>query len=204
MDLIEKKADISLDEFNFYVERGYVSVDTETTGLDYRTDKLCTVQLFADNLGIILQYSNSLPYDNLKRLFLSNQIIKIFHNAVFDVSFLMKNLNLEDFGKLVCTKISSKILNGLEHKNSLKALLNEYLNVSIDKREQMSDWSKEILSQSQKMYALNDVRYLYPLWDKLRQELEHSGQYAIASKCFEFVPIYKTMTDMGIENIFKY
>ena len=204
MNIIEKKTDISLDELEYFLKQEYVSVDTETTGLNYRTDKLCTIQLFAGDLGIILKYSISTPYDNLKSLFLSNKVTKIFHNAVFDVSFLMNNLALERFGKLVCTKISSKIISGLDHNNSLKILLYKYLNVSIDKQEQMSDWSKDNLSKSQKMYAINDVRYLLPLWEKLRQELEDRGRCEIAYSCFGFIPTYKLMTDMEIDNIFKY
>ena len=113
MNLIEKKTDISLGELHFFKECGYVSIDTETTGLNYKLDRLCTIQLYAENCGIIIQFSKTEMFNNLKKLFLSDQVIKIFHNAVFDVSFLMENLNLNSFGLLVCTKISSKIVNGL-------------------------------------------------------------------------------------------
>ena len=143
-------------------------------------------------------------FNNLKKLFLSDQVIKIFHNAVFDVSFLMENLNLNSFGLLVCTKISSKIVNGLAHNNTLKALVSEYLGIQISKEERQSDWTQELLSESQKIYAINDVKYLYPLWNKLRNELIENDKYAVATNCFDFIPTYKVMTDMGIDNIFNY
>ena len=111
---------------------------------------------------------------------------------------------MDNFGKLVCTRIASKLVNGLEHSNSLKPLLKEYLNVEINKSEQLSDWSKKILSDSQKKYAVNDVRYLHHLWNKLYKEIIDKDLEEVAVKCFEFVPYYKKITDLGIENIFAY
>lgn len=204
MQLIEKDDDLSQKEKNLFFESQYVCIDTETTGLSYINDRLCTIQLFSEGYGIIIRYNNYSKYENLKELLLSDKVIKIFHNAVFDVSFLMVNLKLDNFGKLVCTKIASKILNGLRHNNSLKCLLNEYLNVEISKNERLSDWSKDLLSDSQKEYAINDVKYLHQLWDVLYVELKERGVEQIAFECFEFVPYYKKLTDKGIENIFAY
>ena len=204
MQIIEKEKDLSIKEKNFFFKMGYVCVDTETTGLSYLNDKLCTIQLFCEDYNIIIKFDKCRDYDNLKEILYSDKVTKIFHNAVFDVSFLMKNLNMDDFGKIVCTKIASKIVNGLGHNNSLKPLLKEYLNVEINKSEQLSDWSRSVLSDSQKEYAINDVKFLYRLWNELYMELVEKGLEEVAVKCFEFVPCYKKITDLGIENIFTY
>ena len=127
MQIIEKEKDLSIKEKNFFFEMGYVCVDTETTGLSYLNDKLCTIQLFCEDYNIIIKFDKRQDYDNLKEILYSDKVTKIFHNAVFDVSFLMKNLNMDDFGKIVCTKIASKIVNGIGHNNSLKPLLKEKL-----------------------------------------------------------------------------
>lgn len=202
IQIIEK--DLSTEKKDYLFEIGYVCIDTETTGLNYLDDELCTIQLFCEDYTVIIRFNKYQDYHNLKEVLYSNKVTKIFHNAVFDVSFLMKNLNMDSFGKLVCTKIASKIANGLEHNNSLKPLLKEYLNIEINKSEQLSDWSKRILSDSQKEYAINDVKYLYRLWDKLHMELVSKGLDGIADRCFEFIPYYKKITDLGIENIFAY
>lgn len=204
MQIIEKKKDLSIKEKNFLFEMGYVCIDTETTGLSYLDDKLCTIQLFCEDFNVIIKFDECQDYNNLKEILYSNKVTKIFHNAVFDVSFLMNNLNMNDFGNIVCTKIASKIVNGLEHNNSLKPLLKEYLNVEINKSEQLSDWSKSVLSDKQKEYAINDVKYLYQLWNELHMELVDRGLEKVAEKCFEFVPCYKMLTDLEIENIFAY
>lgn len=204
MQIIEREKDLLLEEKDFLLEIGYVCIDTETTGLNYLADKLCTIQLFCDDLSMIIRFNKNQKYNNLKEILYSDKVLKIFHNAVFDVSFLMKNLNMDNFGKIACTKIASKLVNGLEHKNSLKLLLKEYLSIEINKSEQLSDWSKDTLSDSQKEYAINDVKYLYYLWNKLYKELANKGLEEVAVKCFAFIPCYKKITDLGIENIFVY
>ncbi|MCC2826592.1 ribonuclease D [Faecalicatena orotica] len=204
MQIIEKTEDLSITEKEFFFKKQYVCIDTETTGLDYLHDKLCTIQLFCENYSIIIKFDTFQTYNNLKEILYCHEITKIFHNAVFDVSFLMKNLNMDSFGKIVCTKIASKIVNGLTHNNSLKPLLKEYLNIDINKSEQLSDWSKSSLSDDQINYAINDVKFLYYLWNKLHLELINKNLDELADKCFEFVPYYKEITDLGIENIFAY
>lgn len=204
MQVFEKCDDLSETEIILFTKNGYVCVDTETTGLNYINDNLCTIQLFCEDYSVLIKFDRSVDYTNLKQLLMSNEVLKIFHNAVFDVSFLMKNLELDVFGKLVCTKISSKLVNGIHHNNSLKPLLKEYLNVEINKKEQLSDWSKERLSLSQKEYAVNDVKYLRFLWTALYQQLKENNLTEIAFSCFEFVSNYKRLTDRGIENIFAY
>ena len=94
MQIIEKEKDLSIKEKNFFFEMGYVCVDTETTGLSYLNDKLCTIQLFCEDYNIIIKFDKRQDYDNLKEILYSDKVTKIFHNAVFDVSFLMKNLNI--------------------------------------------------------------------------------------------------------------
>lgn len=205
MKIIEKNdSDISIEELNIFKASGYVCVDTETMGLNYLLDALCTIQLFCEECSILIKYNNEMKYENLLELFYSNDVIKIFHNAVFDVSFLMNNLKMSDFGKLVCTRIASKLVNGIEHNNSLKPLLKEYLGIEIDKKHQVSDWSRKDLSIEQKKYAMNDVRYLYLLWEKLYTQLKDKGMLDLAYECYRFVPRYKELTDKGIQNIFAY
>lgn len=167
-------------------------------------DKLCTIQLYVEDYGIIIKYNNCLDYPRLKSVLNSSDVTKIFHNAVFDVSFLMKNFQMDSFGKLVCTKITSKLVNGMSHNNSLKPLLKEYLNIEIDKSQQLSNWGIRSLSLEQRNYAINDVRYLLPLWENLYEELKNKGLENVAVNCFRFIPNYKKLLDMGINNIFNY
>lgn len=196
--------DITENELKLFNECGYVCVDTETTGLNYKENNLCTIQLFCTKCSVLIRFDKNQNYYNLKELMLDKKIMKIFHNAVFDVSFLMNNLCLDRFGKIVCTKIASKLVNGIDHNNSLKPLLKEYLNVEITKDQQLSDWNQRKLTVEQKEYAMNDVRFLKQLWEKLSSELKNIQKYDLALECFQFIPDYKLILDNGITNIFTY
>lgn len=200
----KNKKDITEEELNLFYTNKYVSIDTETTGLNFLEDQLCTIQLFSENIAILIRFDPNAEYKRLKELFTSSEVVKIFHNAVFDVSFLMQNLNLNNFQNIVCTKISSKIVNGLTHKNSLKPLLKEYLNIDISKNMQLSDWSSDILSKNQIEYAIDDVRYLRDLWILLKNQLNEKGLCSIAEDAFSYIPSYIRLKQMGIDDIFVY
>jgi len=196
--------DLLTEEYEKFFLDGCIAVDTETTGLNFREDSLCIIQLYSVNYNCIIRYSKEIEYTNLKKILEDKQIKKIFHNAVFDVSFLMKNLYLKEVNNIACTRISSKLVNGLGHNNSLKPLLKEYLNVDISKEYQVSDWNVKNLSQGQLNYAINDVRYLDGLWKVLEQELENRELKDMAEKIFEFIPTYVLLQMKDIDNIFVY
>lgn len=201
---IKINSDISLEELLKIRNDKVVAIDTETTGLDFKIHKLCTIQLYSASCSIIIRYDNGTKYNNLINLLLDDSILKIFHNAVFDVSFLMNNLKIDDVKNLACTKISSKLIHGLGHNNSLKSLLKEYLGISIDKAMQLSNWENPKLSNEQLLYAMNDVLYLDELYNKLYNILMVSKLDVIAKKTFEYIPIYVKTQLMNIDNIFVY
>jgi ribonuclease D len=140
----------------------------------------------------------------LIKILQNTQIKKIFHNAVFDVSFLLKNLKIDNVDNIICTRISSKLVNGLEHKNSLKPLLKEYLDIDITKEFQTSDWTAKTLTQGQLDYAMSDVIYLRSLWDKLEIELSEQNLLSLAHRIFNFIPTYVLLQMKNIDNIFIY
>lgn len=202
--LIVLENDLSEDIVIEIEKNGIVAIDTETTGLDFLKDSLCTIQLCSKDIQVILKYNNALEYQNLTKILIDEKIIKVFHNAVFDVSFLMKNIDIINVNNIVCTKISSKLVNGLKHNNSLKPLLNEYLNIDIDKSYQLSNWKAETLTEGQLLYAMNDVKYLEILWNKMKIQLCEKELLGLANKIFDFIPSYVLLKMKGIDNIFLY
>lgn len=202
--IIHRSVDISQQELSKFCQNGIVAIDTETTGLDFMCDRLCTIQIYCKEQAVIIKYCKDCEYPNLKYLLASKNVRKVFHNATFDVSFLMKNLGYDCINNIVCTKIGSKIINGLNHDNSLKGLLKEYLQIIISKNQQLSDWTKEELSEEQVDYAMNDVRYLEELWYRIKDELVRCNLYSEAETCFQYIPTYVKLQEKGISNIFVY
>jgi ribonuclease D len=198
------EGDLSMSQRDRILEKCKdLAVDSETTGLNALESNLSIIQLCADDHFFIIRINTKAKPKYLATLFSEKKIKKILHHAPFDLAFIMHHLDINCIQNVVCTKIAYKILYGIEQKNSLKELVSNYFGVLVDKSMQKSDWDSE-LTDEQINYAINDVRYLTPLWYKLEQGLQEKGQMELAQKCFDFLPSQAFLSNKGIENIFKY
>lgn len=196
--------DLTKEELEEIKKCNYVAIDTETTGLNFMCDKLCTIQLHNDNVSFFVKIKSGVSYVNIEELLFESDCVKIFHNAMFDVSFLMTKFEHTEMKKIICTKISSKLIHGLEHDNTLKGLVKNYLDVEFDKQYRISDWCSDDLTNEQINYAMSDVKYLYPLWSLQKIELIEKNLYDLAQRCFDFIPCYIKLKSAKIDNIFEY
>ena len=178
-----------------------VAVDTETQGLNLQRDRLCVVQLSAgDGNAHLVQlfpedYANA---KNLKALMENENVTKIFHFARFDVAVLKKHLNVA-VAPVFCTKIASKLVRTYTDRHGLKNLTEELLGISMDKRQQSSDWAAIELSNAQKEYAASDVYHLHKMRDQLRAMLDRENRTDIAQSCFDFLGTRADLDLMGWE-----
>ena len=169
--------DINTDLYNLYKDSSYLAVDTEAMGLIHGRDRLCLIQICNElNLTACIKIEvNNSDSPNIKKLFEDKNIMKIFHYARFDVAALRCNLEINT-RNIFCTKIASKLARTYTNKHGLKDLINELLEVELDKSSQSSDWgSSEDLSNKQIDYAANDVRYLIETMHKLKVILDREG-----------------------------
>jgi len=56
-------------------------------------------------------------------------------------------------------------------------LAERVLGVTVEKTETLTDWSHRPLTRAQTAYAVDDVRYLLPLYDRLRKRLTQLGRW---------------------------
>jgi ribonuclease D len=168
---------------------GRVACDIETSGLEWSTARIGTVQLHAPAVGTIVVQLNGATPTHLGRLIGDAQVRKVFHHAPFDLRFITWHWEVTA-RNVACTKIASKLLDpGLANdEHSLKALLWRYLAVDISKDEQVSDWLAQDLSDAQLAYAAADVAYLLPLLDCLTKNLRSADLEELFERCLAHLP----------------
>lgn len=81
---------------------------------------------------------------------------------------------------------------GYSYPLSLVNLVQQCLGVALAGSETRTDWRRRPLSEAQVDYALDDVRYLLPVADKLREALDRKGRTAWADGEFrEFIHVIR-------------
>ena len=173
------------DNLSFH---GTVAVDTETSGLNLKRDRLCLIQLSDGNGDAHLVHFPTPRYDapRLKRLIADDTVTKLFHFARFDIAVLSQRLNVW-CTPVYCTKIASKLVRTYTDRHSLKELCRDLLGIELTKAQQSSDWGATILTQEQQIYAASDVLHLHQLQEKLDAMLEREDRSDLAIKCFAFI-----------------
>jgi ribonuclease D len=187
--------DLSADDLDRLLGSRTIAVDTELTGLNPNRDLLCLVQIAAaERNASFIKTRNWMECANLKRLLIDPAVVKIFHFALADCSFLLTNLGVIVQGAY-CTKIASKIARTYSPEHSLGVLVKEFFRQELDKSQTSTDWLRDDLTPEQLKYAANDVLYLIDLKRELEAILARKGNlptgqtYAeLNARCQAFIP----------------
>lgn len=174
----------------------YVAVDIETNHLDFTKGDIKLISLYSAG-GYSTTSSDILEVKNILE---NDEIIKIFHNAIFDVSWLIYNgINVTNY---VDTMIMAKILN-LKEVN-LKFLVKKYFDVDLDKTLQDSNnWVNGAATQAHKEYCLNDSKYTYELYKVLYDEIYNKGLSEVLDREIKTIPAMVELKVNGIKLDFK-
>jgi len=182
-----------------------VAWDIETSGLDWRSQRIGLCQLLVKEHGLsIVKIKKNKKATNLAAILQDASIQKVFHHAMFDLRFLCYHWGVVA-ANIACTKIASKLLDPEETKgHTLAALVQRHLGVTLDKGSRNSDWLTWGLSPDQLRYAGNDVRYLPDLLEILLQELGARGRRDLALRCFAHIPTQDQLEIQGLKDIYGY
>jgi ribonuclease D len=164
--------------------RAVIAVDTEAAGYHRYHDRVCLVQLTAEEETVLV---DPLAVDSLQPLasLLSDPETEIvFHDADYDLRLLDRDHGLR-VRRLFDTKVAAQFLG--ERQIGLSSLLDEMLGVTVEKKYQRADWARRPLPNEMIEYAAEDTRYLPELRRVLRERLEAAGRLAWAEEEFEIV-----------------
>ncbi len=200
------KGDLDFDLIDFLGSQNRIAWDVETSGLDWRVEKLATCQLFAEGAApVVVQLDGRRP-ENLCALLADHTVMKIFHHAPFDLRFMVHAWSVPP-RSILCTKVASKLLfpGAPTSAHSLQALLAGHLGVQLTKGAvRTSDWSAAELTADQINYAVNDVVYLPRLLDALLEGLRSAGLDDLYRQCCAFLPARVDLELGGFPDVFSY
>ncbi len=135
--------------------------DTETSALSAKHGKLFSIQFSDGEFNVLVPLSEGVGMGMFSRLLADDSVVKIFHNAKFDLEFLTENgfavRNVFD------TMIAEKVLTrGANQSASLAETLYRYFAIDLDKSQRAKFnrrwdgiWTDKLVD-----YALSDVVHL--------------------------------------------
>ncbi len=149
-----------------------VALDIEADSLHSYTEKVCLIQLSVGGEDFVVDPLSGLDYDGLVHALAGKPLIA--HGGDYDLRMLRAWQGFRPRGALFDTMIAAQLL-GIE-QIGLAALVERFLDVTMTKDSQKSDWSRRPLSEKQLRYAANDTRHLEELAECLHGELLERGR----------------------------
>jgi ribonuclease D len=159
-----------------------VGLDTESDGFFSYRPKLCLLQLAAPGVVALVDLLGQADLEPLWQVLGDSQRTVVLHDAEQDVTFLAREHGVT-LGRIFDTAYAAGLL-GMRQLG-LSALLLELFGISLNKKEQRSDWARRPLTSQQLSYAALDVAHLRPLQESLRQRLLGMGRLEMAEQGFD-------------------
>jgi ribonuclease D len=150
-----------------------VGVDLEADSMYHFKEKVCLIQMAATNINVVIDPLVVKNLSPLKPIFKRSDICKIFHGADYDVRSLYRDFRIT-IHNLFDTELASRFLGVPE--TGLEAVLKKKFAVTLDKKFQRKDWSRRPLPPDMIAYAAEDARYLLPLAQDLKTELDERNR----------------------------
>ena len=172
-----------------------LAVDGEFMGLNVRRDPLCLIQISTGNSDAHIVQFDRENYNapNLIKILNDKNVTKIFHYGRADIAHIKYYLKT-DTNNILDTKIASKLAISYSDNHSLKTLIQEFINIDVNKQFQSSDFGGS-LSTAQLKYCANDVIYLHKIHDELTKILERENRVTLYRNCLKFL---KTRVDLDL------
>ena len=150
--------------------------DTETSSLNPKFGKLFSLQFSDGDFNVLVPLSEGVRLGKLTTILSDRNIIKIFHNARFDIDFL--NAVGVRVDNVFDTMVAERVLTrGANQSASLAETLYRYFAVDLEKshrskfnRSWDGIWTEELVD-----YALSDVTHLPELMKEQNVWLERLG-----------------------------
>ncbi len=148
----------------------YCAIDTEFVREKTYYPVLALIQIATEqHMGCI----DPLAFDDfepLKKILQKPDLIKVFHSSSQDLEILFQSYN-QIPTPVFDTQLAAAVL-GYSHQISYADLVQNVTEVQLEKKYTRANWVRRPLTEGELDYAMDDVRYLMPVYRHLKSELE--------------------------------
>ncbi|WP_264683289.1 MULTISPECIES: ribonuclease D [unclassified Wolbachia] len=156
----------------------FIAVDTEfiRNNLTYYP-KLSLIQIsYGEKSFIVDALVPEIDLSFIKKMMLNQGIIKVFHSCRQDIESLLTVFKCVPT-PIFDTQVAAMFCHYYHDFIGYSKVVEQYQGIALDKiKAKNSDWLRRPLSEDQLDYAINDVVYLYDLYQILCNKLEESNR----------------------------
>jgi ribonuclease D len=185
-----------------------IALDSESDSLHSFPEKVCLVQVAhaagafplmtgSRDAAVLVDPLALRDLSPLASLCADPAVVKVFHGASYDLSSMKRDFGFE-FAGIFDTMVAGQLLGLVEL--GLASLLERFFGIVPGRSRQKDDWARRPLSPEQEFYAVEDVRHLIPLRERLLPELRaHGREEWVAEECqaLAAIPVAKRIFEPG-------
>jgi ribonuclease D len=153
-----------------------IGCDTETSSLNSKSGRLYSIQFSNGEVEVLIPISEGVKLHRLADVLEDASIVKVFHNARFDLGFL--DAYSLPTRNVFCTMTAEKILTkGANQSVSLAETVYRYFGIDLDKTKRQvftgnwdGIWTEDLVD-----YALSDVAFLPRLMKEQTEWMNRLG-----------------------------
>jgi ribonuclease D len=177
-----------------------IAVDTESNSLYAYHEQVCLIQFSIPGADYLVDPLVLADLSLLGPIFENPNIEKIFHAAEYDLICMKRDFGFI-FNTIFDTMLASRILGKPYY--GLVDLLSAEFEINLDKRFQRADWAKRPLPASHLAYARLDSHFLIDLRNRLKEELEDQGLFALAREDFNHMSKVSPSQENGQSSVWR-
>ena len=189
----------TLDQYLSFVldQTDIIAIDTEFMRIKTYYPILCTLQICAANVILVIDMTVKMNFDLLKQVLVNDKIIKVIHASEQDIETIYSQLSVI-VQPIFDTQVAAAFCH-YPYQSSYESLVYKITGIMINKESRICDWQQRPLNEKQIAYAANDVRYLIEIYHSILSKLEKLGRKKwVEEECrkielFSFQEQYKKM-----------
>lgn len=146
-----------------------IGVDTEFVSEDTFYPELCLIQVATPDEMAVIDAVAIQDLDPFWNVLTNGDHVTVLHAGREELNFMLRSVGKLP-GKLFDVQIAAGFCSH-EYPSAYGSVVNKFLGQSPAKGEQRTDWRQRPLTNAQIKYALEDVRHLLPLYERLLEIL---------------------------------